>query len=89
MRQEGERDAKDIDVLRLKKPVSLLTSYEVRRNPRPTTCSHNSWLVNARKPMMCVTVLASQPSLSIPTEMTFLDFLSWLPNLAHRIDHQA
>ena len=47
------------------------TSYSVLRNPRPTTCSHKSWLLNARRPMMCVTVFASHPSESIPTEMTF------------------
>ena len=29
------------------------------------------WLENARKPMMCVTVLASHPSESMPTETTF------------------
>src|ERR1019366_9675320 len=52
-------------------PVSLSTSYDVRRSPRPTTCSHRSCDVNARSPMMWVTVLASQPSDNIPTEITF------------------
>src|SRR5579862_1948855 len=54
-----------------KKPVSGFTSYDALRNPRPTTCSHKSCDVNARKPMMCVTVFASHPSESMPTEITF------------------
>src|SRR2546422_1057772 len=57
-----------------KRPVSRFTSYEVRRSPRPTTCSHNSWLVKARSPIMCVTVLASQPSESIPTDITLCTY---------------
>ena len=30
------------------------------RSARPMTCSHSSWLVKARSPRICVTVLASQ-----------------------------
>ncbi len=54
-----------------KSPSLALTSYDVRRRPRPTTCSQRSWLEKARKPMMWVTVFVSQPSDSIPTDMTF------------------
>jgi len=34
--------------------------------------SQSNWLVNARSPLMWVTVLASHPSESIPTDMIFL-----------------
>src|SRR5437016_4289610 len=50
-----------------KRPVWGSTSYDVLRKPRPTTCSHKSCEVNARSPIMCVTVLASQPSDSMPS----------------------
>ena len=42
----------------------------MRRRPRPTTCSHSSWLRKARRPRICVTLLASQPSLSMLTLTT-------------------
>lgn len=42
----------------------------MRRSPRPTTCSHKSCVPNARTPGMCVTVLTSQPLVSIETETT-------------------
>src|SRR5437764_1309682 len=42
----------------------------MRRRPRPTTCSHSSWLPKARTPRTCVTFWASQPSVSIATETT-------------------
>ena len=32
------------------KPESALTSYDVRRSPRPTTCSHKNWLEGAAAP---------------------------------------
>ena len=34
------------------------------------TCSHRSCVPNARRPRMCVTVFASQPSVSMETETT-------------------
>src|SRR6184192_533029 len=34
------------------------------------TCSHRSWVPNARMPRTCVTVFASHPSVSIETETT-------------------
>src|SRR5450759_5197183 len=42
----------------------------MRRRPRPTTCSQSSWVPKARTPRMWVTVVASQPSVSIETETT-------------------
>ena len=42
----------------------------MRRRPRPTTCSQRSWVEKARTPRMWVTVLASQPSVSMLTETT-------------------
>ena len=45
--------------------------------------------MNARSPMMCVTVLASQPSESIPTEITFLNLFAGLSYLSNRIDFLA
>src|SRR5690242_11542506 len=47
----------------------LSNSYETRLSPRPTTCSQSNWLEKARRPMMCVTVRASHPSDSMPTEI--------------------
>ena len=37
------------------------------RRPLPTTCSHRSCDMYGRSPIMCVTVLQSHPSVSIPT----------------------
>ena len=72
MGQERERHAEDIDVLRLEQARSPGQRHtKSAASPRPTTCSQSNWLLNARSPMMCVTVLASQPSESMPTEMTF------------------
>ena len=71
--QEGEGHAEDVDVFRLEQARLRGSRRRTWRGarPRPTTCSHRSWLVKARRPMMWVTVLASQPSVNIPTEITF------------------
>ena len=54
----------------LKSPVSSFASYDWRRSARPTICSQSSCVPKARTPRTCVTVRASQPSLSIETETT-------------------
>ena len=71
--------------------MPVLVIYLVGRcaeGPRPTTCSHSNWLVNALSPMMCVTVLGvPKPSESIPTEMTFCICSPGCPGRPHGIDH--
>src|SRR3990172_5681067 len=53
----------------------------MRRSPRPTTCSHSNCVPNARTPRICVTVLASQPSVSIDTDTTHFTCSPSLPGL--------
>ena len=49
------------------KPVVAHARSCAGASPRPTTCSQSSCDMNGRRPTMCVTVLQSQPSVSIPT----------------------
>ncbi len=87
VRQERERHAEDVDVLRLEQSFCFVEFIgDVRLQARPTTCSHSNWLEKARSPMMWVTVLASQPSESMPTEITFWICSPGLPDLAYGID---
>ena len=53
----------------------------MRRRPRPTTCSQSSCVPKARTPRMWVTVLASQPSVSIETLTTHRTCSPSLPGL--------
>src|SRR5438093_10612394 len=49
---------------------SSFRSYDCRRSARPITCSHRSCVPKARTPRTWVTVLASQPSVSMATDTT-------------------
>ena len=53
------------------------------------TCSQSNCVPKARTPRICVTVLASQPSVNIETETTQRMLLPNLARLADRVQHFA
>src|ERR1700719_599515 len=60
----------------------------MRRRARPTTCSHSNCVPKARTPRTWVTVLASQPSVSMDT-LTTPDVFAELAGLADGVHHLA
>ena len=68
-RDEGERHAVDLGVLGCEHAV-VVGDVARATKARPTTCSQRSCVPKARTPRMWVTVLASQPSVSIETDTT-------------------
>ena len=67
---EVERDAEHVGIFDVEQAFLVRGRRTAGAAPRPTTCSHRSCVPKARTPRMWVTVLASQPSVSIDTDTT-------------------